>query len=50
MSKENVNLGDRRDFWNTNFNPITGYRVAPNSHVYTRNGVNYEHKAEYNFR
>lgn len=43
-------LGDRRDFWNTPCNPITGFKVMPGYH----NAVKHELKhrvltAEYNF-
>jgi hypothetical protein len=41
----NSNLGDRRDFWNTKCNPITGYFVP---HRFIRGKI-VEHKlfAEY---
>lgn len=41
-------LGDRRDFWNTNYHPITGFYVSPSYYVYVsgQSKVN-DHKAEY---
>ena len=40
-------LGDRRDFWNTNFNPITGL-PAPRKDERVMKFIS-DHKAEYNF-
>lgn len=34
------NLGARRDFWNTKFNPITGFRVPPSYHTDGNRAVN----------
>lgn len=47
----NHNLGDRKDFWNTQCNPITGYRVPSNYHntFRTQSPVAHKLQAEYRF-
>lgn len=47
MGHDNIKLGSRRDFWNTNFNPITGFAVPKSINRPSR--VITDHKAEYNF-
>ena len=49
MKNPPKNLGDRKDFWNTKFNPITGYLVDLNWNKGQRDNVVLEHRAEYNF-
>jgi hypothetical protein len=51
MSKKykEQHLNGRKDFWNTNFNPITGFRVPNNYHCLVKTKFNGELKAEYNF-
>lgn len=49
MSKQNVNLGDRRDFWNTRFNPITGFLVPNQLNSSSQNDDKNEYRAEYGF-
>ena len=48
MKRGNVQrLGDRKDFWNMDVNPITGYTVP--KVTLSAYGSSNEFKAEYNF-